>query len=41
MGDPQLSPQAPAQRRSLAQRVRLPRLSGKASAAWLVVCFGE
>jgi hypothetical protein len=24
----------------LAKRVRLPRLSGKASAAWLVVCFG-
>jgi hypothetical protein len=31
---------APAVRRApLAQRVRLPRLSGKASAAWLVVCF--
>jgi hypothetical protein len=26
-------------RPSLAKRLRLPRLSGKASAAWLVVCF--
>jgi hypothetical protein len=40
MADPQVSADIPVQRPSLAKRVRLPRLSGKASAAWLVVCFG-
>ena len=40
MADPQVSADISVQRPSLAKRVRLPRLSGKASAAWLVVCFG-
>jgi len=40
MADSQVSADIPVQRPSLAKRVRLPRLSGKASAAWLVVCFG-
>src|SRR5262245_38623364 len=40
MADSQVSADILAQRPSLAKRVRLPRLSGKASAAWLVVCFG-
>jgi hypothetical protein len=40
MTDPQVRANAPISRPSLAKRVRLPRLSGKASAAWLVVCFG-
>ena len=40
MADPQVSADIPVQRPSLAKRVRLPRLSGKASAAWLAVCFG-
>jgi hypothetical protein len=39
MNDPPTTPELPAQRPSLAKRVRLPRLSGKASAAWLVICF--
>lgn len=37
MGDSPISVDRPPG--SLARRVRLPRLSGKASAAWLVVCF--
>jgi hypothetical protein len=40
MADTQANAEIPVQRRSLAKQVRLPRLSGKASAAWLVVCFG-
>jgi hypothetical protein len=40
MADSQVSAAMPAQRPSLAKRVRLARLSGKASAVWLVVCFG-
>ncbi len=32
-------PSRGAARRSLAKRIRLPRLSGRASAAWLVACF--
>ena len=39
MADSQVSAELPVRRPSLAKRVRLPRLSGKASAAWLVVCF--
>lgn len=38
MTDFPTSPEATA-RPSLANRVRLPRLSGKASAVWLVICF--
>jgi hypothetical protein len=33
------TPQPAPPRPSLARRVRLPRVSGKVSAAWLVVCF--
>jgi hypothetical protein len=40
MADSQVSPDIPVQRSSLVKRVHLPRLSGKASAAWLVICFG-
>ena len=40
MADSQVCADLPARRASLAKRVRLPRLSGKASAAWLFVCFG-
>ena len=40
MADSQVSADIPVQRPSLAKRIRLPRLSGKASATWLVVCFG-
>jgi hypothetical protein len=39
MADSPVSPDAPAQRPLLANRVRLLRLSGKVSAAWLVLCF--
>jgi hypothetical protein len=39
MGDSPVSVDSPVRKPSLAKRVRLPRLSGKASAAWLVVCF--
>jgi hypothetical protein len=39
MADSQVGAEMPLQRPSLARRVRLPRLSGKASAAWLVICF--
>jgi hypothetical protein len=39
MAESDVSTGVPAPRPSLARRVRLPRLSGKASAAWLVVCF--
>ena len=39
MADSRVSAETPVQRPSLAKRVRLPRLSGRASAAWLVVCF--
>src|SRR5262249_10174101 len=38
LGDTPLPVGAPA-RPSLARRLRLPRLSGKVSAAWLVCCF--
>jgi hypothetical protein len=38
MADSHQSTKTPV-RTSLGKRVRLPRLSGKASAAWLVVCF--
>jgi hypothetical protein len=40
MADSQVGAEIPVRRPSLARRVRLPRLSGKASAAWLIVCFG-
>ena len=40
MADSQVGVDEPVQRPSLAKRLRLPRLSGKASAAWLIVCFG-
>jgi hypothetical protein len=39
MANPQVSTEIHIQRPPLGKRVRLPRLSGKASAAWLVVCF--
>jgi hypothetical protein len=39
MTDPHGSVEVPVRKTSLAKRVRLPRLSGKASAAWLAVCF--
>ncbi len=39
MGEPDTRPDTPRPRPSLAHRARLPRLSGKASAAWLVCCF--
>jgi hypothetical protein len=39
MAEPHVGVTSPVRRASLAQRVRLPRLSGKASAVWLVVCF--
>jgi hypothetical protein len=39
MGSSPADPQRPTRRRLLAAKVRLPRLSGKASAAVLVVCF--
>jgi hypothetical protein len=39
MGDVPVNPEEIVPDRSLANRLRLPRLSGKASAAWLVVCF--
>jgi hypothetical protein len=32
-------PPRPTRRQLLARTIRLPRLSGKASAAWLIVCF--
>jgi hypothetical protein len=40
MAESQTGVEVPVRRRSLVKKVRLPRLSGKASAAWLVVCFG-
>jgi hypothetical protein len=40
MADSQVGGEIPVARPSLAKRVRLPQLSGKASAAWLVLCFG-
>jgi hypothetical protein len=39
MTDSQTRLETPVPRPALAKRVHLPRLSGKASAAWLVVCF--
>jgi hypothetical protein len=39
MSDTPSVQQAPTRRKLLARSVRLPRLSGKASAGWLVVCF--
>jgi hypothetical protein len=39
MADSQTSTEIATQHSSLAKRIRLPRLSGKASAAWLVICF--
>ena len=39
MNEPQPAPETPAKQPWVSKHVRLPRLSGKASAAWLVVCF--
>lgn len=40
MSDSKVSAEIPIRKPSLAKRIHLPRLSGKTSAAWLVVCFG-
>jgi len=39
MNEPQPTPETPAKQPWVSKHVRLPRLSGKASAAWLVICF--
>jgi hypothetical protein len=40
MTAPSDDPSPPRPRESITKRLRLPRLSGKASAFWLVCCFG-